>query len=288
MSWLQGKHLIELIEDEPSVFVTQLASLTPSDGGSSRTPINQFETNRAWARPPLPAELHTNELEIDFQVVDVDYYMNIENNVVIRLFGVTAGQNSVCVQVHGFLPYFYVLLESSFDEKQIEYAKKYLNDIVKAQVPANIGIPKNVENLIVNLDIVHGASIYEYKKDLKQKFLKVYVRSPKLLNLCRRIFTNGVNLRKGGQIESLSCFETNIDFEIRFMTDHGLVGCAWVTLPSKKYQIIIGKEMISRCQFEVHFHSVFLEMYRNIISIIDFRHFIEIIDNLVYTYLELK
>ncbi|OZC07811.1 DNA polymerase [Onchocerca flexuosa] len=250
-----------LIEDEPSVFVTQLASLTPSDGGSSRTPINQFETNRAWARPPLPAELHTNELEIDFQVVDVDYYMNIENNVVIRLFGVTAGQNSVCVQVHGFLPYFYVLLESSFDEKQLEYAKKYLNDIVKAQVPANIGIPKNVENLIVNLDIVHGASIYEYKKDLKQKFLKVYVRSPKLLNLCRRIFTNGVNLRKGGQIESLSCFETNIDFEIRFMTDHGLVGCAWVTLPSKKYQIIIGKEMISRCQFECSINNTDLVIH---------------------------
>lgn len=54
-----------------------------------------------------------------------------ENNVVIRLFGATAGQNSVCVQVHGFLPYFYVLLESSFDEENIEYAKRYLNDIIK-------------------------------------------------------------------------------------------------------------------------------------------------------------
>ncbi|VDK85190.1 unnamed protein product, partial [Onchocerca ochengi] len=250
-----------LVEDEPSVFVTQLASLTTSDDGSIRTPISQFETNRVWTRPPLPAELHTNELEIDFQVVDVDYYMNIENNVVIRLFGVTAGQNSVCVQVHGFLPYFYVLLESSFDEKQIEYAKKYLNDIVKAQIPANIGIPKNIENLIVDLDIVHGASIYEYKKDLNQKFLKVYVRSPKLLNLCRRIFANGVNLTKGGQVESLSCFETNIDFEIRFMADHGLVGCAWVTLPSKKYRIIAGKEMISRCQFECSINNTDLVIH---------------------------
>uniref|UniRef100_A0A0R3S6C9 3'-5' exodeoxyribonuclease n=1 Tax=Elaeophora elaphi TaxID=1147741 RepID=A0A0R3S6C9_9BILA len=214
-------------QDEPSVFVTQLASLAPSDDDSVRTVVNEFETNRIWSRPPLPAEFHTNESEIDFQVVDVDYFMNSENNVVIRLFGVTTGQNSVCVQVHGFLPYFYVLLESAFDEKNIEYAKTYLNDIIKTQVPANIGIPKNIENLIVDLDIVHGASIYEYRKNPDQKFLKVYVRSPKLLNLCRRVFTNGVSLTRGGQVESLSCFEANIDFEIRFMTDHDLVGCAW-------------------------------------------------------------
>lgn len=35
-----------------------------------------FNSDRFWARPPLPAELHTNESEIDFQVVDVDYYMS--------------------------------------------------------------------------------------------------------------------------------------------------------------------------------------------------------------------
>lgn len=70
------------------------------------------------------------------------------------------------------------------------------------------------------------------------------------------MFTNGVSLTKGGRIESLLCFETNIDFEIRFMTDHNLVGCAWVTLPSKKYRLVTGKEMISRCQFEVYFYSV--------------------------------
>lgn len=69
----------------------------------------------------------------------------------------------------------------------------------------------------------------------------------------RRIFLNGVDLTKSGRVESLSCFETNIDFEIRFMADHDLVGCAWVTLPPKKYQIVKQKEMISRCQFEVLF-----------------------------------
>lgn len=55
----------------------------------------------------------------------------------------------------------------------------------KAQVPANIGIPKNVDKLIVDLEIVQGASLYGYKEDLEQKFLKIYIRSPKLLNLCK-------------------------------------------------------------------------------------------------------
>lgn len=66
------------------------------------------------------------------------FIVDNQDNVVIRLFGVTASQNSVCVQVHGFFSYFYVLLENPFEEKDIEYAKKYLNDLVKV----NALIPK--------------------------------------------------------------------------------------------------------------------------------------------------
>lgn len=34
------------------------------------------DSDLIWARPPIPTELHTNESEIDFQVIDVDYYMS--------------------------------------------------------------------------------------------------------------------------------------------------------------------------------------------------------------------
>lgn len=49
--------------------------------------------------------------------------------------------------------------------------------------------------------------------------------------------------------ESCYFFEANIDFEIRFMTDLNLVGCCWVEVPAKMYQLIKQKE--TNCQIEV-------------------------------------
>ncbi|VDN05380.1 unnamed protein product [Thelazia callipaeda] len=248
--YIVHKSFFRPTEKEPSVFVTQLASLVSSCNGSTKSESDQLETKRNWARPPVAIDVRMNEQDIDFQVVDVDHYINNKDDVVIRLFGVTANQNSICLQIYGFLPYFYVLLETPFDLKHVETGKKYLNDVIKSQISPNLGISKSLEKLVMDLEIVQGASIYGYCENLKQKFLKVYVRSPKILTLCRRIFANGIDLTGSGKAVSLACFETNIDFEIRFMTDHNLVGCAWVTLPSKKYQILPVERMISRCQFE--------------------------------------
>ena len=33
----------------------------------------------------------------------------------------------------------------------------------------------------------------------------------------------------------LKVFEANIDFEVRFMVDTGVVGCSWIELPAGKY-----------------------------------------------------
>lgn len=67
----------------------------------------------------------------------------------------------------------------------------------------------------------------------------------------RRIFQEGIDLYGKGERSSLSCFEANVDFEIRFMVDLGLVGCGWVVLPSRKYDVVPEGQMVSRCQLEV-------------------------------------
>ena len=35
----------------------------------------------------------------------------------------------------------------------------------------------------------------------------------------------------------MQVFEANIDFEIRFMVDTGIVGCNWIELPAGKYSL---------------------------------------------------
>uniref|UniRef100_A0A9J2Q409 DNA polymerase n=1 Tax=Ascaris lumbricoides TaxID=6252 RepID=A0A9J2Q409_ASCLU len=244
-------------EEQPSAFVSCLASLASQseDGASSSSHSSansqDIQQKSNWARPPLPDGIgEGNQLDIALQVIDIDYFMDQRDDVVVRLFGVSMDGNSLCVQVHAFVPYFYVLVGDSFLPEYIERAKKVLNDNVKNAASSGIGIPKGVENLVVDLELTTGADIYGYRKNLKQKFLKVFVRTPKLFPICRRIFQEGIDLYGKGERSSLSCFEANVDFEIRFMVDLGLVGCGWVVLPSRKYDVVPEGQMVSRCQLE--------------------------------------
>uniref|UniRef100_F1KQZ5 DNA polymerase n=1 Tax=Ascaris suum TaxID=6253 RepID=F1KQZ5_ASCSU len=244
-------------EEQPSAFVSCLASLASQseDGASSSSHSSansqDIQQKSNWARPPLPDGIgEGSQLDIALQVIDIDYFMDQRDDVVVRLFGVSMDGNSLCVQVHAFVPYFYVLVGDSFLPEYIERAKKVLNDNVKNAASSGIGIPKGVENLVVDLELTTGADIYGYRKNLKQKFLKVFVRTPKLFPICRRIFQEGIDLYGKGERSSLSCFEANVDFEIRFMVDLGLVGCGWVVLPSRKYDVVPEGQMVSRCQLE--------------------------------------
>lgn len=66
-----------------------------------------------------------------FSVVQWYCVTDQRDDVVVRLFGVSMDGNSLCVQVHAFVPYFYVLVGDSFLPEYIERAKKVLNDNVK-------------------------------------------------------------------------------------------------------------------------------------------------------------
>lgn len=59
----------------------------------------------------------------------------------------------------------------------------------------------------------------------------------------------GVNLTKRF-VQNIECYETNIDFEVRFMVDIDLVGCGWVEIPANKYWNHRGNKN-TLCQIEV-------------------------------------
>ena len=70
--------------------------------------------------------MHINPTKDDFvfMQIDTDYYtavppMHIRNALpnqetpIIRMFGITAGSNSVSIHVHNFTPYFYVKVNTA-------------------------------------------------------------------------------------------------------------------------------------------------------------------------------
>jgi DNA polymerase delta subunit 1 len=52
-------------------------------------------------------------------------------------------------------------------------------------------------------------------------------------------------------MQGYQTFESNIDFEIRFMADMNITGCNWIEIPAGVYKIREKNEYMSRCQLEV-------------------------------------
>uniref|UniRef100_A0A0E0F356 DNA polymerase n=1 Tax=Oryza meridionalis TaxID=40149 RepID=A0A0E0F356_9ORYZ len=72
-----------------------------------------------WKRPALPADLASGcSRNVAFQQLEIDYVIGESHKVllpnssgpaaILRIFGVTREGHSVCCQVHGFEPYFYI------------------------------------------------------------------------------------------------------------------------------------------------------------------------------------
>ena len=53
-------------------------------------------------------------------------------------------------------------------------------------------------------------------------------------------------------------YETNVEYNLRFMMDNNVVGCNWIELPAGKYTIRKPEDMQSTCQVEVDIASVHL------------------------------
>jgi DNA polymerase delta subunit 1 len=70
-------------------------------------------------------------------------------------------------------------------------------------------------------------------------FIKVTVAIPKLIAPSKRLLErNEVKFTEFSTGNTpWRFYETNIDFEIRFMADTKTVGCSWIELPATKHTI---------------------------------------------------
>jgi DNA polymerase delta subunit 1 len=78
-----------------------------------------------------------------------------------------------------------------------------------------------------------------FQDNVMSPFIKVTVAIPKLIAPSKRLLEgNEIQFTEFSTGNSPWCsFETNIDFEIRFMADTKMVGCSWIELPVLKHTI---------------------------------------------------
>ncbi|KAL0270218.1 UNVERIFIED_CONTAM: hypothetical protein PYX00_007691 [Menopon gallinae] len=231
-------------------------SIYQGDGSGPDVQQSDF----TWSRPK-PPDLNPNEHSLIFQQIDIDHYNGVPypgmpgSQVapvpIMRMYGITDEGNSVCCHIHGYTPYFFLQPPSGFDESHCNPFKNALNQVVMADLRSN---KENIKEAVLEVQIVKKMNIMGYTGDKPSTFLQVKVALPRLIAACKRLMErNNVYPKLENEYHF---FETNIDFDIRFMVDTEVVGCSWIELPPKKWKLrsknsFHSLPLISRCQIEV-------------------------------------
>ncbi|XP_011187824.1 DNA polymerase delta catalytic subunit [Zeugodacus cucurbitae] len=221
-------------------------------------PENQ-QTSVKWSRVD-PPNLDPSSDELTFQQIDIENYLGdplpgmpgpqIGPVPIIRMFGITMEGNSVCCHVHGFCPYFYIAAPRSFERNHCNALREALDKKVLADMRSN---KNNVQEAVLEVQLVERLNIYGYQGDEKQRYIKITVTMPKLVAAAVRLLTHQI-VMSDFDFQDCRAFESNIDFDVRFMVDTHVVGCNWIELPAGTWRMRSKntKPMPeSRCQIEV-------------------------------------
>jgi len=152
-------------------------------------------------------------MELKFQLLDCDYFMN-GTKPVIRLFGKTKEGKTVCAFYDGFEPYFYILPTESGKEEAVEFLKK------------------NFGGLVIKIEDVERFLPIGFQSQ-KTEMLKITLADPSNVPLIRE------ELRKKHFIKEV--FEADILFKYRFMVDYGIFGMGSVEVSGESSSTAIVK-----------------------------------------------
>eukprot|EP00118_Oscarella_pearsei_P010957 m.70078 g.70078 ORF g.70078 m.70078 type:complete len:1078 (+) comp35658_c0_seq2:34-3267(+) len=213
---------------------------------------------KTWNRHPAPS-IDSQSDSISFQQLDLDFYTGQHLSgmpgprdgsvAILRMFGVTMQGNSVVAYVHGFAPYFYVRAPKSFNSDDCNQFRLDLNTALRRDGRAGAW-KDDIADLVLSVEVQMKANIKGYQGKDKRRFLKIMVALPKLVSPAKRILETGLSVGGYGE-QNYQTFESNIDFEVRFMVDMNVVGCNWIEIPAGKYRLRGFKDMKSQCQIEV-------------------------------------
>ncbi|XP_031365871.1 DNA polymerase delta catalytic subunit isoform X2 [Apis dorsata] len=253
-------------DDYPGSFEAELATMDEMEDefGNTMSQVieegpEQENTSSKWNRPP-PPELNPQKDALIFQQIEIDHYSGIPlpgmpgSNMppvpIMRMFGVTELGNSVCCHVHGFSPYLYVIAPTNFNDHHCKLFKEALDKAILKDMRSN---PENIQIAVLAVERVFKQNMYGYTGDEKSLFLKITLALPRLVSRCKKIVEEETILSEFKH--QYIAFESNIDFDIRFMVDTSVVGCSWIELPPKTWKLRqhFGHNLplTARCQLEV-------------------------------------
>ncbi|KAF6018928.1 POLD1 [Bugula neritina] len=252
-------------QEDPSAFEMELALFEEEmdidfsqESECGAGPDVDPNSTTSWSRPPLKTQPDSSKDAIVFQQIDIDHYIGSHKNgmpgaqkgpvPILRMYGVTMEGHSVLAHVHGFHPYFFVKAPSGFQQMHCSDFKDCLNRKVLADMRSN---KESIEEAVLAVEMVKKESIYGYHGNRKDDFLQITMAIPRLVAPAKRLLDRDFAFGEYSP-QSYQAFESNVEFEIRFMVDQHVVGCNWIEVPCTKYSLrTVGNGWTSRCQIEL-------------------------------------
>jgi DNA polymerase delta subunit 1 len=170
---------------------------------------NNAEKDQAWERPPV-VDFDPARDSLCFQQIEAEEGYLHGVKATVKLFGVTEKGNSVMLHVTDFKHYFYVAAPISFQPRDCEPFKAYLETQLASHVP-----------MIYSVQMTMRENIYGFQGNEKKPYLKITVMDPKNIAKVRSTVTSGDANWKGmwrmGE-KGIVTFD-NIQYVLRFMID---------------------------------------------------------------------
>ncbi|KAF2225837.1 DNA polymerase delta subunit [Elsinoe ampelina] len=224
-----------------------LEKLTQDISGLKR---NNAERDQQWARPPLD-DFDPQTESLCFQQIDAEEGTLHGGKTTVKLFGVTQTGHSVLLHCTDFLHYLYTPAPVSFEKKDCDGFKTYLETQMAMHQP-----------VIYSVQMVLRESVFGFQGNTKSPYLKITVTDPKHINKLRTTIESG-NANYKGMFKSADggvvTFD-NIQYVLRFMIDTSISGMSWVEVPTQKFHMVPQRDRHSNCQIEAYVH------YRDLIA----------------------
>ncbi|KAG0721763.1 DNA polymerase delta catalytic subunit [Chionoecetes opilio] len=227
-----------------------------TDTNSKGAGVDDEDGEGAWVRPP-PPPVAPKQQSLIFQQIEIDHYIGSPRAgmpgqqtgrvPVTRMFGVNDAGNSVCCHVHGFSPYFYVTCPATLKDSHLADFKHALNRALMDDMKSN---RERISDAVLAVEVVQRESIYGFHDNQSARFLRLTLALPRLIAAAKRLLGEGKVFVANLGTPVYEAYESNIDFEIRFMVDTHLVGCCWVELPAGSWSVRTHDPQ-TRCQLEV-------------------------------------
>jgi DNA polymerase elongation subunit (family B) len=175
-------------------------------------------------------DLKIPQEDVEFQILDVDFYHSESDDgkyqFNIMLFGKTAQDKSVFINLEGYKPSFYIEIEKDW---RLPKCRQIMDEVKKR-------VKKDLKCGLTDIEIIEAHKFHGFTNNAKYNFLKLIFNDYNALKAYARCFEYKLSLpfiSRSRKIQ-FKMYESNLSPILRFMHVQNIDPVGWCKIPQSK------------------------------------------------------